>query len=118
MKYVLAICDSHMTLSNALSLLDGRVEVIYQITAQELTQIKTLDRLDIYDLIVVGGIDWRVPTTSFSLARHFRARFNGPMVAVSNITVWCTKMSEAGCTHALPDNRETAQLIHDLLFPP
>ncbi|MBI2473356.1 hypothetical protein HYV70_02275 [Candidatus Uhrbacteria bacterium] len=118
MKYILAICDSHSSLSGALSLVDGRSEIIYQINAQEICQIKTLDRLDVYDLIVLGGIDWRIRATSFSLARHFRARFDGPMIAVSNIVGWCVKMREAGCTQALPDNRETAQLIHDLLFPP
>ena len=94
-----------------------KATVIFCATPQEIAQIKTLDDLGIYDLIVISPIYWRVPTTSYALAAHFRARFTGTIVAVGDTPQWRKLMTVAGCDPVIRNNDETAHVIHELLFP-
>jgi len=116
-KTVLAICASPPSLQRAFRLVERRATIIFCATPGEIAQIRTLDDLGVYDLIVISPIYWRVPTTSRTLAAHLRARFTGPIVAIGDTPQWRKPMKDAGCDPVIRYSDETALLIRELLFP-
>ncbi|MBI4435673.1 hypothetical protein HY630_03305 [Candidatus Uhrbacteria bacterium] len=117
MKHILAVCATPNGLRQTLSLVERHATVITVRTPEEIEQVCSLERLDVYDMIVMSSIAWRIPRTSPGLVRHFRERFNGPIVAIGNVAEWRSLMRKAGCHHLLPSNQETAKLVHEILFP-
>ncbi len=117
MKHVLAICATRSSLSTPLSLIKDRVHLVIVTKPDEIRNIKGIDP-SIYDMIVFGAIDWRIPATCSGLAAHFRERgFRGPIIAVGRVTEWRTNMENAGCTEVFEREDQAAAHIRDILFP-
>lgn len=118
MKHILVITDTRTSLESVFPLIQRNVHFHYFITAGEIDQVLTLEDLSVYDLIILSPIDWRIPKTTKSIAEHFRQRFGGTIVGISDFFHWRASMEACGCDHVLNVSNETALFLHNLLFPP
>ncbi len=117
MKNILVICIYRDSVDRVLLKVHTRVRAHYFRSQEEMKTLFSMERFDVYDLILIAPFNWQLPYTAKTITRRCRDRFDGPIVAVSSEKEWSSHVTQGGGSHAITNLREGAELIEQLLFP-